>query len=78
MTMKWKCQIHNRVDLIRENVAVENWQRIGPEFLLDVAEKWLSQEIRNYVKEKHIEVISEETLVCRVVVESLVVRIWKC
>ena len=70
---KRKCRIQNRVDTIREKVAVENWYYVptklnptdistrraksgktnkklwqnGPQFLLDVLNKWPSQEIKN-------------------------------
>ena len=100
---KWKCWIQNRVDAIRENVAVENWYYVptklnpadistrkakldksneklwwnGPEFLLDVVEKWLPQELRNSVKEKDTADISDEILACRVVVEPLIIGIGK-
>ena len=81
----WRCWIQNRVDTIRENVAVEKWyykptklnptdistreEKLdktckklwlnGPEFLLDVLEKWLLQEFRNCVKEQDTGDISD-------------------
>ena len=70
---KRKCRIQNKVDTVREKVAVENWYYVptklnpidistrraksgktneklwqsGPQFLLDVLNKWPSQEFKN-------------------------------
>ena len=49
----------------------------GPEFLLDVVEKWLSQEFRNSVKEKDTADISGEILICSAVVEPLIIGVGK-
>ena len=49
----------------------------GPEFLLDVVEKWPSQEFRNSVMERDTEDISEEILVCIVAVEPLIIGVGK-
>ena len=49
----------------------------GPEFLLDVVEKWPSQEFRNSVIEKDTEDISDEILVCNVAVEPLIIGVGK-
>ena len=100
---KWKCWIQNRVDTIRENVAIENWYYVptklnpadistrkarldqinkklwwnGPEFLLDVVEKWPSQEFRNSVKGNDTADISGKILLCSVVVEPLIIGVGK-
>ena len=60
------------LDIINE----ELWWN-GPEFLLDVVEKWPSREFRNSVKEKDTADISDEILVCSVVVEPLIIRVGK-
>ena len=49
----------------------------GLELLLDVIEKWPSQEFRNSVKEKDTADISNEILVCSVVIESLITGVGK-
>ena len=49
----------------------------GPEFLLDVVEKWPSQEFRNSVKEKDTADISGEILICSAVVEPLIIGVGK-
>ena len=49
----------------------------GPEILLDVVEKWPSQEFWNCVKEKETENISEEMLVCSIAVEPLNIGVDK-
>ena len=49
----------------------------GPEFLLDVVERWPSQEFRNSVKEKETADISDEMLVCSVAVEPLIIGVGK-
>ena len=49
----------------------------GLELLLDVIEKWPSQEFRNSVKEKDTADISNEILVCSVVIEPLIIGVGK-
>ena len=49
----------------------------GPEFLLDIVERWPSQEFRNSVKEKETADISDEMLVCSVAVEPLIIGVGK-
>ena len=49
----------------------------GLELLLDVIEKWPSQEFRNSVKEKDTVDISNEILVCSVVIEPLIIGVGK-
>ena len=49
----------------------------GSKFLLDVIEKWPSQEFRNSVKEKNTADISDEILVCSVIVEPLIIGVGK-
>ena len=48
-----------------------------PEFLLDVVELWLTPEFRNSVKEKDNADVSDEILVCSVVVEPLIIGVGK-
>ena len=48
-----------------------------PDFLLNVVEKWPSEEFKICVKEKDTENISGEILVCSVVVEPLLIEIGK-
>ena len=55
----------------------EKMWRSGPEFLLDVVEKWPPQEFRNGVKEIDTADISDEILVCSVVVEPLIIGVGK-
>ena len=49
----------------------------GLELLLDVIEKLPSQEVRNSVKEKDTADISNEILVCSVVIEPLIIGVGK-
>ena len=49
----------------------------GLELLLDVIEKWPLQEFRNSVKEKDTADISNEILVCSVLIEPLITGVGK-
>ena len=49
----------------------------GPNFSLDVVEKWPSQEFSNRVKVKDTVDISDKILVCSVVVEPLIIGVGK-
>ena len=61
-----------KLDKINKNL----WWN-GPEILLDVVKKWVSQEFRNTEKGKDTADISDEILVCSIVVEPLIIGVGK-